>query len=323
MHAVIDKARLLLVGTRQAVLRGCAALTALYTRHVPARLRDRLREYLLLMRANRPIGSLLLLWPTLWALWIAAEGVPDGLVLFVFVSGVFLMRSAGCVINDFADRKLDPHVARTRNRPIAAGRVTPREALLLFAGLCLAAFLLVLLMNRLTILLSLVGVLLAAIYPFMKRYTYLPQVFLGIAFGWAVPMAFAAQTGETTRIAWLLFTANVVWATAYDTLYAMVDRADDLKVGAKSTAILFGEADRLIVGILQLTVLLILWLIGRQLHMGLYYWLGLLAAAGLAGYQQYMIRGRDPGACFRAFLNNNWFGMLIFAGILLHYAFAG
>lgn len=323
MHAVIDKARLLLARLCESMARCRNAVVDVYVRHIPARLRDRLREYLLLMRANRPIGSLLLLWPTLWALWIAAGGVPDGLVLLVFVVGVFLMRSAGCVINDYADRKLDPHVSRTRNRPIAAGRVTPREALLLFAGLCVAAFLLVLLMNRLTILLSFVGVLLAAIYPFMKRYTYLPQVFLGLAFGWAVPMAFAAQAGETTRLAWLLLIATVVWATAYDTMYAMVDRADDLKVGAKSTAILFGEADRLIIGVLQLTVLLIMLLVGRQLQMGGFYYLGLLAAALFAVYQQYLIRARAPQACFRAFLNNNWFGMVLFAGIALHYGTHG
>ncbi|MGD8999791.1 MAG: 4-hydroxybenzoate octaprenyltransferase [Granulosicoccaceae bacterium] len=282
-------------------------------------MRDRLHEYLLLMRLNRPIGVFLLLWPTLWALWIAAEGVPDGLVLFVFVTGVFLMRSAGCVINDFADRKLDPHVTRTRNRPLAAGRVTSREALLLFAGLCLTAFLLVLLMNTLTIMLSFVGVVLAAIYPFTKRYTYLPQVFLGLAFGWAVPMAWAAQTGETTRIAWLLLTATVVWATAYDTMYAMADRPDDLKIGVKSSAILFGEADRLIIGGLQVTVLLILLLVGQQLDFGPYYYLGLLVAAGFGVYEQYLIRNRDPQNCFRAFLNNNWFGLAIFAGLVLNF----
>jgi 4-hydroxybenzoate polyprenyltransferase len=294
-------------------------VTNLCTKYVPARLRDRVREYLLLTRVDRPIGIFLLLWPTLWSLWIAAEGVPEGLVLFVFVTGVFLMRSAGCVINDFADRKLDPHVARTKNRPIAAGRVTPREALSLFVVLCLLAFLLVLLMNSLTIVLSFVGVVLAAIYPFMKRHTYLPQVFLGLAFGWAVPMAWAAQTGETTRIAWLLLTATVVWATAYDTMYAMVDRSDDLKIGVKSTAILFGDADRLIIGGLQLSVLLILLLVGYQLGLGLYYYLGLLVAAGLGVYQQYLIRKREPQNCFRAFLNNNWFGMAIFAGLVLNY----
>lgn len=290
-----------------------------YSRSLPPRLRDRLREYLLLMRADRPIGIFLLLWPTLWALWIASEGKPDGLVLFVFISGVILMRSAGCVINDYADRKFDPHVARTRQRPIAAGRVAPREALLLFAALCLLAFLLVLFMNSLTIILSFVGALLAAIYPYMKRHTYLPQVFLGLAFGWAVPMAWAAQTGEVGRVAWLLLTATVVWATAYDTMYAMVDKKDDLKIGVKSTAILFGAADRLIIGGLQVTVLLILLIIGLQTGLGLYFYLGLAVAAGLALFQQYLLRKREPAGCFQAFLNNNWFGAAIFVGLVLHY----
>lgn len=271
------------------------------------------------MRVDRPIGIFLLLWPTLWALLIASEGWPDGLVLFVFVAGVFLMRSAGCVINDFADREIDPHVERTRKRPVAAGRVSPRESLILFASLCLLAFLLVLLMNSLTIMLSFVGVVLAAIYPFMKRHTYLPQVFLGLAFGWAVPMAWAAQTGEVSRIAWLLLTATVVWATAYDTMYAMVDRRDDMKVGVKSTAILFGEADKLIIGVLQVITLSILLLIGVQLGMGMYFYIGLGLASVLAGYQQFLIRKRDEAACFKAFLNNNWFGAAIFAGLLLNY----
>jgi 4-hydroxybenzoate polyprenyltransferase len=286
---------------------------------LPPKARDRIYEYYLLMRIDKPIGIFLLLWPTLWALWIASEGKPDGLVLFVFVMGVFLMRSAGCVINDYADREFDPHVERTKQRPIAAGRVSPREALILFACLCLLAFGLVLFMNSLTIMLSFVGALLAAIYPFMKRHTYLPQVFLGLAFGWSVPMAWAAQTGEVDRIAWLLLTATVVWATAYDTMYAMVDRRDDLKVGVKSTAILFGEADRLIIGVLQVTILLILLIIAIQLGLGVFFYLGLLAASGLAVYQQYLIRHREEPACFRAFLNNNWFGAVIFAGLLLNY----
>ncbi|MBI2779589.1 MAG: 4-hydroxybenzoate octaprenyltransferase [Gammaproteobacteria bacterium] len=281
----------------------------------------RLHQYVLLTRLNRPIGILLLLWPTLWALWIAGAGHPDPLVFIVFVLGVVLMRSAGCVINDYADRDIDPHVARTRDRPIAAGRVSPREALTLFAALCLMAFGLVLLMNRLTILLSFIGVLLAAVYPFMKRYTHLPQVVLGMAFGWAVPMVFAAQTGEMPKVAWLLFTATVLWATAYDTMYAMVDRPDDLKIGVKSTAILFGDADRLIIGVIQLLFLLALLLIGRQLEMGAPYYLGLTFAAGLGVYQQYLIRNRDAAGCFKAFLNNNWFGAAIFCGIVLDYLF--
>ncbi len=271
------------------------------------------------MRLDRPIGIFLLLWPTLWALWIASEGSPDLLVLLVFVSGVVLMRSAGCVINDYADRHFDPHVERTSDRPIAAGRVRPREALALFAVLCLTAFGLVLLMNRLTIMLSFIGVVLAALYPFMKRFTHLPQVFLGAAFGWAVPMAFAAQTGGVPKVAWLLFVATVLWATAYDTMYGMVDREDDLKIGVKSTAILFGEADRAIIATLQVLLLAALLMVGQEAGLGGYYYFGLLLAAGLALYQQYLIRERDPIACFQAFLNNNWFGAAVFTGIVLDY----
>jgi 4-hydroxybenzoate polyprenyltransferase len=282
-------------------------------------MKQRLLEYAYLMRLHKPIGIFLLLWPTLWALWIAAGGLPDPRVLFVFVVGVVLMRSAGCVINDYADRDFDPHVARTRERPIAAGRVTPREALTLFILLCLMALGLVLLMNPLTIKLSLVGVCLAATYPFMKRYTHLPQVYLGAAFGWAVPMAFAAQTGEIPRVAWLLFVATVLWATAYDTMYGMVDREDDLKIGVKSTAILFGDADRLIIGIVQILVLLALVMAGQAAGLGLYYYFGLLLALALAVYQQYLIRNREPKACFDAFLNNNWFGAAVFGGIVLNY----
>lgn len=282
-------------------------------------MKERLIQYAYLMRLNRPIGIYLLLWPTLWALWIAAEGRPDALVLLVFVSGVVLMRSAGCVINDYADRNFDPHVARTRDRPIAAGRVQPREALVLFALLCLAAFALVLLMNRLTIYLSFGGAVLAAAYPFMKRYTHLPQVFLGAAFGWAVPMAFAAQTGEVPKVAWLLFVATVLWATAYDTMYGMVDREDDLKIGVKSTAILFGEADRAVIGVLQLLLLGALLLAGQVAELQAYYYFGLLLALALAVYQQYLIRNREPEACFQAFLNNNWFGAAVFTGIVLDY----
>lgn len=282
-------------------------------------MKNRLVQYALLMRLNKPIGIFLLLWPMLWALWIASEGNPDLLVLFVFVAGVVLMRSAGCVINDYADRGFDPHVERTRNRPLAAGRVRPVEALILFAILSLTAFGLVLMMNRLTILLSLVAVVLAASYPFMKRYTHLPQVYLGAAFGWAVPMAFAAQTGEVPRIAWLLYVATVLWATAYDTMYAMVDREDDRKIGIKSTAILFGDADRMIIAIIQFLLLGALLLAGQAAGLGDYYNFGLLLAAALALYQQYLIRDGEPKACFQAFLNNNWFGAVVFAGIVLDY----
>ncbi len=282
-------------------------------------MKQRLLQYAYLMRLHRPIGTFLLLWPALWALWIAGEGSPDPLVLFVFVAGVVLMRSAGCVINDYADRDFDPHVARTRERPIAAGQVTPREALILFAVLCLLALGLVLLMNSLTIWLSLVGALLAVTYPFMKRYTQLPQVYLGAAFGWAVPMAFAAQTGEVPRVAWLLFVATILWATAYDTMYGMVDREDDLKIGVKSTAILFGESDRLIIAIIQAVLLLALVLAGQAAGLGVYYYFGLLLATTLLVYQQYLIRERRPAACFKAFLNNNWFGAAVFGGIVLDY----
>lgn len=282
-------------------------------------MKDRLIQYSRLMRLNRPIGIYLLLWPTLWALWIAGEGHPHILVVFVFVSGVVLMRSAGCVINDYADREFDPHVERSRDRPIAAGRVKPKEALVLFAVLCLGAFGLVLLMNELTIWMSLAGVVLAASYPFMKRYTHLPQVYLGAAFGWGVPMAFAAQTGSVPKVAWLLFVATVLWATVYDTMYGMVDREDDIKIGIKSTAVLFGEADRAILAIIQILFLGALLLIGQAVDLGGYYYFGVLLAAALSIYQQYLIRNREPEYCFQAFLNNHWLGAAVFSGLVLHY----
>jgi 4-hydroxybenzoate polyprenyltransferase len=278
-----------------------------------------LLQYLYLMRLHKPIGIYLLLWPTLWALWIAGEGRPDLKVLLVFVAGVVLMRSAGCVINDYADREFDPHVARTKNRPIARGRVTPREALVLFFSLCLLAFVLVLLMNPLTIWLSLAGAFLAASYPLMKRYMHLPQVYLGAAFGWAVPMAFAAQTAELPRTAWLLFLATVLWATAYDTMYGMVDREYDRKIGVKSTAILFGDADRGVIAVIQLMSLVALAMAGRTAGLGGYYYFGLLLASGLSLYQQFLIRDRQPEQCLKAFANNNWFGAAVFCGIVLEY----
>ncbi len=281
---------------------------------------ERLQQYLTLMRFDKPIGIFLLLWPTLWALWIAAEGVPDTPVLVVFVAGVVLMRAAGCVINDYADRDIDSQVRRTRERPITSGKISPRAALILFAALCLIAFALVLTMNWLTIMLSFVAAFLAATYPFMKRYTYLPQVYLGAAFGWAVPMVFAAQTGAVPNVAWLLFIATVLWATAYDTMYAMVDRVDDLRIGVKSTAILFGEADRAIIGLLQALFFVVLLIVGEQLEMGLFYYGGLGVAGLSALYQQYLIRDRNILRCFRAFLNNNTFGAVIFIGMVLHYA---
>jgi 4-hydroxybenzoate polyprenyltransferase len=282
---------------------------------------DRLREYALLMRLDKPIGFFLLLWPTLWALLIAGEGRPDAQVLLVFILGVLLMRSAGCVINDFADTGIDRHVTRTQNRPLAAGRISKVEAIVLFVVLCLAALGLVLLLNTLTVMMSIVGVLLAATYPFMKRLTYLPQVYLGAAFGWAVPMAFAAQTGTVPPIAWLLFTTTVLWATAYDTMYAMVDRGDDLALGVKSTAILFGESDRQIIGVIQVMVLVCLVMVGVQAELGWLYYAGVGAAAGLAIYQQGLIRYREREECFRAFLNNNWFGAVVFVGLLMDYMF--
>lgn len=287
------------------------------------KLKDRLYQYYILTRLHKPIGIFLLLWPTLWALWLAAEGWPPLPILLVFVLGVILMRSAGCVINDYADRGFDRHVERTRDRPLAAGRVRPGEALMLFTLLSLVAFALVLTQNRLTIYLSFVALLLAAFYPFTKRFTHLPQLVLGAAFGWAIPMAFAAVTGTVPKLAWLLFTVNVIWSTAYDTQYAMVDRDDDLKIGIKSTAILFGEADRGMIAVLQLLVLAGLVLVGRLAELGLYYYLGLLVAAGLVLYQQYLIRNRARSGCFQAFLNNSWFGGAVFAGIFLHYLAAG
>ena len=277
------------------------------------------KDYAQLMRLHRPIGILLLAWPTLWALWISSQGRPDPPVLAVFVLGVVLMRSAGCVINDYADRHFDPHVARTRERPLAAGRVAPAEALVLFFVLCLIAFALVLTLNRLTVWLSLAGAFLAATYPFLKRYTHLPQFYLGMAFGWGIPMAFAAQTGAVPGIAWILFAANVCWAVAYDTAYAMVDREDDLKVGVKSTAILFGRHDRAMIFVFHLATVALLALSGARAGLGLGYHAGLTAALGLAIYQQYLMRGRDRDGCFRAFLNNNWFGAAVFAGLLLNY----
>ena len=279
----------------------------------------KLYQYALLMRLNRPIGILLLLWPTLWALWIAGQGNPNILVTTVFVLGVILMRSAGCVINDYADRNIDPHVKRTRERPLAAKRVSEKEALILFAVLCLTAFSLVLLMNILTIGLSVIAALLAATYPFMKRYTQLPQVFLGAAFGFSIPMAFAAQTGEIPLIAWLLFVINILWTVAYDTLYAIVDRDDDLLIGVKSTAILFGKADKLIIASLQFIVLLLLLYLGQLISASYLYYIGIFIAAMLAIYQQWLIKDREPARCFQAFLNNHWFGAAVFVGIAGHY----
>lgn len=267
------------------------------------------------MRFDRPIGILLLLWPTLWGLWLAADGVPRWDVLAIFVAGVVLMRAAGCVINDYADRHIDGHVKRTKDRPIASGRVSPREALILFGVLVLVAFVLVLFTNSFTVWLSFGGVALAACYPFMKRYTHLPQVVLGAAFSWSIPMAFAAQANELPPHSWLLYVAVVLWTVVYDTFYAMVDRDDDLKIGVKSTAVLFGDQDRMITGVLQVMTLLALLMVGQRFELGSFYYLGLGLAAALFAYQQMLIRYRHREECFKAFLNNNWVGLVIFAGI--------
>ncbi|MFZ4791797.1 MAG: 4-hydroxybenzoate octaprenyltransferase [Candidatus Competibacteraceae bacterium] len=283
------------------------------------RFEDRLREYALLMRLHRPIGIYLLLWATLWALWLAGNGQPPRGTVLVFVLGVVLMRSAGCVINDIADRTFDPHVARTRDRPLAAGRVSLGEAVGLASGLCLLAFALVLTQNPLTIQLSFVGLALAVSYPLMKRFHHFPQFHLGAAFGWGIPMAYAAITNTLPPIAWLLFIVNILWAAIYDTEYAMVDREDDLKIGLKSTAIRFGAWDKRIIGYLQLALLILLIGIGLLTGRGGFYYLGLLVAAWLALYQQYLIRARQPEECFKAFLNNHPFGLAIFCGLLLDF----
>jgi 4-hydroxybenzoate polyprenyltransferase len=283
------------------------------------RVMDRAKQYWLLARFDRPIGILILLWPALWALWVASSGKPDTLVLTVICLGVILMRAAGCVINDYADRDFDPHVERTKQRPIAAGKVTPKEALLFFIVLTLLAFALVLLLNIYTILLSFVGAFLAASYPFMKRYTQLPQAYLGIAFGWAVPMSFSAQTNTIPAVAWVMYLAVILWALVYDTMYAMVDKDDDLKIGVKSTAILFGQYDRHIMAILQLIILGLLITIGIMQHSSWAYYVSLLIAAGLSVYQQILIFHRNKALCFKAFLNNNWFGLVIFIGLVVDY----
>ena len=261
----------------------------------------------------------MLLWPTLWALAIAAEGAPDGWVLFVFICGVFLMRSAGCAINDYADRAIDLHVARTRERPLTSGKIAPREALVVFAVLGLLALLLVLTLNRFTIQLSVGGILLAASYPYMKRFHYLPQVHLGAAFGWGIPMAFAALTGTVPKQAWLLYVAALVWTVAYDTMYSMVDREDDLELGVKSTAILFGDYDRIMIALFQLLFLVALVLVGLDLEFSGVYYVGLGFAAVLLVYEQFLIADRNPAHCFAAFLHNHWVGAIVFAGIMWHY----
>ncbi len=280
---------------------------------------ERMSLYATLMRVDRPIGTFLLLWPTLWAVWIAGQGRPDPHVLVVFLAGVFVMRSAGCVINDFADRGFDPHVERTRERPIAAGRVTPREALALFTMLCLMGLALVLTLDPGVLKWAVIGVAVAAVYPFMKRVTHLPQLWLGLAFSWGIPMAFVAQSGQVPASAWWLVAANVSWTVAYDTIYAMVDREDDLKVGVKSTAILFGRYDRAAVAMFQALTLILLGGIGVILELDGYFFAALIVAGLLMGYQQVLIKQRQPAACFRAFLNNAWVGAIVFVGLVLNY----
>lgn len=284
---------------------------------------SRLREYARLMRIDRPIGIWLLLWPVLWALWIAASGRPDERLFVIFVVGTFVMRSAGCVINDFADREYDPHVRRTADRPLARQSVSTAEALALFAVLGLIALALLIPLNRPTQVLALIGGVLAVTYPFLKRFFSLPQAYLGAAFGWSVPMVFAAQTGSVPPQAWVLFLSVVLWTTAYDTIYAMVDREDDLVIGIRSSAILFGRADRAIVAVLQAAALAGLAVVGLMNSLGRWYWYGLVVAAALAAHQQWLIRDRDPDRCFRAFLGNNLFGLAIFAGLALDYLFRG
>lgn len=282
----------------------------------------RLPDFVALTRLDRPIGIGLLLWPTLWGLWLGANGLPSLHHLVVFVGGVVLMRSAGCVINDYADRNLDGLVERTRHRPMATGRVGETEALVLCAVLCLLALLLVLTTNRPTIGLACCALVAAGIYPFMKRVTYIPQAFLGVAFSFGIPMAFAATTGKVPDIAWLLFVANVLWTVAYDTLYAMVDRDDDVKAGIRSTAILFGSADRVMVGLLQGLVLLCLVIAAGRLGFGMVFHAAIVLAGAMFARQQWMIRKRDRDACFKAFLDNNLVGAAVFAGIALEIGLA-
>ncbi len=280
---------------------------------------ERLIAYAELVRLHRPIGILLLLWPALWALWLASAGQPDMTIVLIFIAGTVLMRSAGCAINDYADRDFDGHVTRTKNRPLATGRIHPIEALLVFAVLSLLAFALVLLLNLLTIVLAFAALATTMLYPFMKRFTQMPQLVLGIAFGWAVPMAYTAQTGSIPLQAWLLFAATVLWAMIYDTMYAMADRDDDRKIGIQSTAILFGAYDRLIIGLLQLLMLALLLWVGVLAELGLWFGLALALGAGLFIYQQWLIRHRQAAQCLQAFLNNHWFGLVLFVGIAIDF----
>ncbi len=282
---------------------------------------SQVRNYSKLMRVDKPVGLWLLLWPTMWALWLAGEGHPDQGVFVVFIFGVFIMRSAGCVLNDYADRKIDPYVERTRTRPIASGAVTPTEALILFAALGLIAVGLAAMLNRQAQMLAIIAAALTVVYPFVKRFISIPQFVLGAAFGWAVPMAFAAQTGTTPQLAWLVFGVALIWAVIYDTFYAMVDRADDLKVGMKSTAILFGDVDLFVIAGLQALMLLALILVGLLANLGFWYYASVAIAGGLMAYHLWLARDRKPAGCFAAFLHNHYIGFTVFLGILLHYTF--
>ncbi len=282
-------------------------------------LTQRLHIYAQLMRLDKPIGILLLLWPMLWGLWFAARGIPDWPILVIFVLGTILMRSAGCVINDYADRDIDPHVERTKQRPMATGRVRSKEALLLAAGLSLLAFILILPLNQLTIMLSVPALFLAASYPFTKRFFAMPQAYLGIAFSFGIPMAFAAQTDSLPAIVWVLMLANLFWVVAYDTAYAMVDKPDDLKIGIKTSAITFGRFDVLGVMICHACFLMMMIVIGQWQQMNLAYYTGLIVATGLISYQYALIRNHERALCFKAFLHNNWVGMVVFVGIVLDF----
>jgi 4-hydroxybenzoate polyprenyltransferase len=288
----------------------------------PPGVASQLKNYLQLMRLDKPVGILLLLWPTLWALWLAGEGHPDGGLFVVFVLGVVVMRSGGCVLNDFADRNFDPYVERTRTRPIASGAVAPIEALTLFVALALVGIGLAAMLNRPAQLLAIVAAALTIAYPFVKRFISVPQFVLGAAFGWAVPMAFAAQTGKTSQLAWLVFGTALIWAVIYDTFYAMVDREDDVRIGVKSTAILFGDADLFIVGVLQVLMLISLLFVGSMAALGGWYYASVLVAAVLMAWHQWLARDRQPAGCFRAFLQNQYIGMVIFLGIVLDYTFS-
>jgi 4-hydroxybenzoate polyprenyltransferase len=296
-------------------------MKSIFSLKLPPDLVSQLRNYGKLMRVDKPVGIWLLLWPVLWALWLAGEGHPDQGLFVVFLFGVFIMRSAGCVLNDYVDRKIDPYVERTRTRPIASGAVLPGEALTLFAALSLIAIGLATMLNQPAQMLAIIAAGLTIAYPFIKRYVSIPQFVLGAAFGWAVPMAFAAQLGNTPQLAWIVFGAALIWAVIYDTFYAMVDREDDRKIGVKSTALLFGDVDLFVIAGLQLVMLLALIFIGLRAGLGFWYYTSVVAAAGMMLYHQWLARDRQPAGCFAAFLHNHYIGMVVFIGIVLHYSF--